>query len=247
MGGCIFPVDSPEPYDENRGKLVKILPGESSREWVASILGQPDAQLDGGNFWVYGETRMVIYDMAGPGTHEYQSLLVIFKNEVVESYEILESRYGCWSAGLCLVSGWIDLPNKDRPATLDREKTAVVSLRDDDSQAKDFAPREEQCGVYVYKTENVLLGKQYAPPVSIGSIKDEPLHYKGYLFLEMPSGTHIFYTADRSIDFECEGGNLLYFEVELEVGWTDSELVVRRVNEKEGKAAITKRNLLLTW
>ncbi|MEH6587909.1 MAG: hypothetical protein V7720_15215 [Halioglobus sp.] len=226
---------------------MRIRAGESSRQWVTGVLGQPDAQLDGGNFWVYGETRMVIYDMAGPGTHEYQSLLVVFKNEVVESYEILESRYGCWSTGLCLVSGWIDSPKKDRPATLDREKTAVVSQRHDDSQAKSFAPRKEQCGVYFYKAENIFFGKQYAPSVSIGSIKDEPLHYKGYLFLAIPSGTHIFSTVDRSIDFECEGGERLYFEVKQELGWTDSELIVRRVNEKDGKAAVTKRNLLLTW
>lgn len=245
VGGCAFfgfPADLPEPYDQ--GKLLKIRAGESSQEWVASILGQPDAQLDNGNIWLYGETRMVTLDGLN---HDYQSLLVVFENDVVEHYEVLESKYGCWSTGLCLVSGWVDIPVNKAPVRLNREKTALVSDREDDFQAKNFSPIKERCGFYLYKKEIGLFGKQYPPPVSMGSIKDEPLHYKGYIFEAVHLGAHTFTVEDQSMDFECEGGGLLYFEVDQDVGWNDSEFTVRHVTQEEGKAAIAERNLLVTW
>ena len=244
INGCALPLpaDIPEPYQEQQ--LQRILRGKSTNEWVVSVFGQPDAQLEGGRIWLYGETRMLTIDGL---SHDYQSLLVVFENNVVEFYEVLESKYGCWSNGLCLVSGWVDLPVDKTPVQLNREKTAVISRRKDDSEAKNFAPSDAQCGVYFYKEEKAFFGKDFAPSVSMGSVKDEPLHYKGYIFQTTSSGVHSFEAENQTIDFMCEGGSLMYFEVKHDVGWSNAEISIYRVDEREGKAAIMQRHLLITW
>lgn len=242
--GCALPLpaDTPEPYHDQ--KLQKILVGKSTSEWVISIFGQPDAQLDVGKVWLYGETRMVTIDGLN---HDYQSLLVVLENNVVEYYEVLESKYGCWSNGLCLVSGWVDLPIDKNPVKLDREKTAVISLREDDTKAKNFAPNDEQCGVYIYKEEKAFIGKDFAPAVSMGPVRDEPLHYKGYMFQMIAAGDYSLVAHDQTIDFTCEGGSLMYFEVKHSVGWNDAEISIHRSEKQEGRAAIMQRHLLITW
>jgi hypothetical protein len=244
LGGCAWPVDRPEPYDSSKFANIQI--GESSRNQVVSIFGQPDVILNGGEFWIYGKTRMIIYDMAGPGIHDFQSLLVGFDNDVVNSYEVLEDIHGCWSTGLCLVLGWDNHPSKDKPASLDRERTAIVSQRDDDRRAKMFEIQEDQCAVYFFAAYNFFVGLGYTT-ITIGSVKDEPLPHKGYLRLRVPLGSHKVLADDHVFNFDCESSDLMFFEIDHYMGLGEAKLKMNRVNEEAGKAAIMKRNLLLTW
>ncbi len=245
LNGCApflpIPTGIPEPYNETT--LGRLQVGKSSRDGVASVLGHADAQLDGGRIWIYGQSRMITVD----GIQQYQSLLVMFEGETLDYYEALEARYGCWDAGLCLVSGWVGVAVGREPLRLEREKIAVVTKRQDDSEARHFEPGAGQCAVYVYKKANLILGRDYPPAVTLGSLRDEPLHYKGYIFHVLPAGPRRLTVEGEIAEFNCPGGARMYFEVVQDVHLSSSELLIHNVPPGKGEEALGDRNLLITW
>lgn len=245
LSGCIWPTLNPDPYHDDILRNIKI--GASDRNELASFLGQPEVKLNNDQFWIYGQSTIIIHDTLGSHLHVYQSLLVEFENDVVKSFDVIVERYGCWKNGLCLVSGW-PLPTPwGGPVFLGPERAAIVSHRDDDHSAKKFETVQKKCSIYLYKKENLFFGKDHPPTITMGPARDEPLHYKGYLFARVPSGKQRVESGNDIAEFECQSGSLLFFEIEQDMGWDNTDVEINRVKVDEGKEAIQKRNLLITW
>ncbi len=243
--GFLIPVSHPEPYPI--GLIDRIVPGRTDKGDLEALLGQPQVSLQNGAIWIYGQSRVVLWDTGGPDQHDYQALLLEFDDERVSSVELLEDKYGCWSSGLCLVSGWPLFEEDNAPAFLDRELTAVVSRRDDDAQAKRFLPDAGACSLYIYKRQNLFWGREYAPPISIAGVKDEPLHSSGYLWLKVPPGSQQLVSGELEKTISCTAGGLQFIEIEQHMTLTTGGLRAHEVPAESGKAAVRERHLLLHW
>jgi hypothetical protein len=182
LSGCIIPSFSKEPYQEE--EIRQVHPGETSREAIVKLFGQPDVTRENDTIWIYGKVRTAAI-LLGKGfaiISDFQFLAVEFEQNVVKSFELVEDAYGCSSTGICMPHGFSVRGNVRY--TLTPDLTVIASKREDDQLAKRFQSVSGQCSIYIYQ-------KYPVARVAVHSFRNVLIDYNSYLlFLLVYAGKH---------------------------------------------------------
>ena len=243
-----FPTDNPFSYSWEEFARAPI---KGTSDDVIKVLGSPHIKLQGGHLWIYGLTRAAKTDGLGSYQHDYRAVLIEFSEDVVVSRDLVHgehlSQESCWNCGICLEPVWDSRSSaRDEPKALSRRYSAVSSLREDDARAKRFIPDNGQCAVYVYSGRSFF--RDSIPPVlSIGNVRDEPVPMGGYLYFQSPPRRLQIMAGRHTEDIDCKAGSLNFFKLDKYMATDEENIRVNSVDPGEGRKAINKRRLLLTW
>lgn len=267
MVGCMVPWSRNEPLPYSQGEYGGVHIGQTPED-VLELLGQPHLKVQDDSLWVYGRTSAVWTDHLATYWHEYRAILIEFGEGKVKYKNILHGDCGysyrdcsyhdmtCWSNRICLAPIWdARSDGEDEPKILSRRYSAVISRRDDDTQAKGFSPTAGHCAIYVYAEQsdfNSITASNFnpipKPPVlSVGSIRDEPVSDHGYLYFQsLPQ--HLELKAGvNSENIECQAGALYFYELDKRWLADEDDIHIKSVSTDDGKKAVRKRLLLVTW
>jgi len=109
-----------------------------------------------------------------------------------------------------------------------------------------FRPDEGMCSIYVYK-EFDFFQLPYPPTVTLGTVKDEPMSPKGYLYVNVSPGQHFIQAHNESVEFNCDKEDLIFYAVSNHGFISDPETEIRRISAERGKKEVLDRRLLVTW
>jgi outer membrane protein assembly factor BamE (lipoprotein component of BamABCDE complex) len=142
LSGCIIvPTSEKEPYQQDQ--IARVRPGETQREVILELFGEPKIRRENGGIWIYGEYHtqanwVSVYPPSEGRIKDYQFLVVEFETDTVTNIEVVEDKFGCSSRGICLRYGWREIGD------------VVASKRADDKHAKEFERIIGKCSLYVY-------------------------------------------------------------------------------------------------
>jgi hypothetical protein len=243
-----FSTDNPFPYSWEKFARDPI---RGTADDVIETLGQPHLKLQGGRLWIYGRTRAARTNGLGSYQHDYRAVLIEFSEGVVASIYLVHgenlSLASCWSNGLCLEPEWdFRSSSRDEPSILSRRYSAVTSTREDDAEAKHYKPEDGQCAIYVYSGRNFF--RDSTPPtLSIDAAKDEPVPAGGYLNIQSRPKLLQLIAGRNTVNVDCQVGSVYFYKLDKYLATDEDNIQVKSVSIDEGRKAINKRHLLLTW
>jgi hypothetical protein len=243
-----FPTNNPFSYSWEEFARAPI---QGNSDDVIEVLGQPHIKLQGGRLWIYGLTRAAKTDGLGSYQHDYRAVLIEFSEGVVVSRDLVhgEQLYqeSCWNCGICLEPVWDSRSSaRGEPKALSRRYSAVSSLGKDDARAKRFIPDNGQCAVYVYSGRSFF--RDSMPPVlTIGNARDEPVPIGGYLYFQSPPRRLQLIAGKHTEDIDCKAGSLSFYKLDKYMATDEDNILINSVGPIDGRKAINKRQMLLTW
>lgn len=253
LGGCIVvPVPLPDkesPLFVTEEDLVGLAPGETTRQDVRSILGDPLVAFGDGRIWLYGvqEAETGRWGVCGfliippfPGNcgilsdgEETELLRFDFDREGrVSGWQSDAIRAGeCTNSGICL---------RDN-------NYSVYAPEAIDVTAKRFEVSDDSCAVYFYNTTAAADMARPAYLVIDGRTRGGLLDEHVYLRVDIAPGEHGIggpYSLKRDmIEYRCSGGEALYVEFAFPGVVEFGNVTV--VPAGEGKAAVFARRRVL--
>ena len=263
MVGCVtpdmlqWPTNEPLPYSQ--GELAGLHIGHTPED-VLELLGKPHLKVQDDSLWIYGRTSAVWTNHMGTYWHDYRAMLIEFGEGKVKYKDILhgdcsylypDCRYQdmtCWNNHMCLAPIWDSRSDaEDEPKILSRRYSAVISHRDDDTQAKGFSPTAGHCAIYVYAEQSDFNSITKPPVLSVGSMRDEPVPDHGYLYFQsLPQ--HLELKAGvNSANIDCQAGALYFYKLDKPWLADEDDIHIKSVSTDEGKKAVRKRLRLVTW
>ena len=89
--GCI-PFFHSEPYKDKQ--LIEIKTGETSRDEMVLLLGQPEIARENDAIWIYGrrDLALVLVSPIPSFVYDHQWLIVEFEDEVVKRYQLMGEK-----------------------------------------------------------------------------------------------------------------------------------------------------------
>lgn len=257
FSGCVIPTLEEEPYQT--GDIVTVHPGETARDVILKLFGEPNVSREHDAIWLYGEYHSSALVVTGVGSwnvfsvEDYQFLVVEFEKDTVKSIELVEDRFGCSSSGICLRYGWRIPKFFDKGESpgiwisMLNQNAIVASERADDKLAKEFQKISNKCSLYFYQEYEV--GR-----VTVDSIRNIFISEGTYLYLLLEPGWHrIMSTHGEEFNkhefvekrFECRGGEIVFVEF-AEKPWSwGTKPIINVVDHESGGRAIKRRNVIL--
>lgn len=221
-----FPVGVGEPEPFSSGNLSFIEAGRTTKAQLREVMPGPLMSRDG-DTWLYAVSReednwvvgVIAVDGTGgshkTGAFDYRYLLVRFdENDVITGYETSrsEGEPGCNRPGICALGPVYACHGRGTCVT--REYYTVFASETEDRAAKRFEAPATGCAAYVYGEPGALtyirLDKQLSGALLGG---------EGFMRERLAAGVHELEfsasesLADRSVEFRCSTGELLFFEV----------------------------------
>jgi hypothetical protein len=257
------PLSKKDPLPYSKGEFAEVHIGHTP-ENLLELLGQPNLKVQDDSLWIYGRTSAVWTDNISTYWHEYRAILVEFGEGKVKHKDILHGDCGyfysdcsyhdmtCWGNRICLAPIWDARSDaEDEPKILSRRYSAVISRRDDDTQAKRFSPKAGHCAIYVYAEQSdfnsLKISIPKPPVISVGSIRDEPVSDHGYLYFQSVPQLIELKAGGNSANIECQAGAIYFYELDRRWLADEDDIRIKSVSTDEGKKAVRKRLLLVTW
>jgi hypothetical protein len=197
LSGClIVPTFNEESYQEK--EISKVYLGETSREAIVELFGQPDTIRENGAIWVYSEIHREAFVWVWTAAvffYDAQHLVVEFEQDIVSHLELIEKAKGSSSTNLCM-EGY----------------NLISSRREDDRAAKEFQSLSDKCALYFY------VGSLLLEEISIETVSDANIPGSTYLYLTLESGTYKIVARNikkktREKEVRCEPGKLVFVEI----------------------------------
>jgi len=244
LGGCILPSFSREPYPQEL--LQQIEPGESSRDDVRTVLGEPHATRDGDRYWLYGRTRTAAYlivEGGGPLVEANWVLVEFGTADVATRVEHVEEGLGCTTDGICLLDGFMGCDPQARDGIWG--KCAQMSIRDQfviltapgpmTEKARAYRADPRRCALYFSMKPVALVGR----PVwlTIDGQPRTPVNGRSFDWSIVAPGEHALgVSGGSSWDHAtrartCRGGESIYLRYEQ--SYSRGNATLREIDEAE--------------
>lgn len=295
LAGCIMvPVPLSTKAEEPHISEQELQPftiGDTTRDDVQATLGKPDVTRRDNQLWIYGwnqyhgKSMMVsVVPLISPTPfvdNLYETFHVLFiefdatgvlRNIVLEDLGdtgLDTVHEACRQDGICVRHWKLTQDPDDTTESIGRlndSVTIVTASYTKDSNAKNFVPGEDTCGVYLYtkkdKVRFSLIIESYLDQdkiwFSFGGLIDSPLDDKTYAFFEStpgikelhlatdPDHSHRYFSLKR---FDCPAGKNVY--VSMHLSWpfgfkpTKPQWTVRLETPAVGQEKIKDRRLQL--
>lgn len=223
LEGCVLPSFSGEPYPQEL--LQQIRPGESSREHVRTVLGEPHASRDGDRYWLYGRTRTAAYLIVqggGPLVEANWVLVEFGAGDVAARVEHVEEGRGCTTDGLCLLDGFMSCDPQARDGIWG--KCVQQSLRDQfviltapaqmTEKARAYRAGPDHCALYFSMKPVAVVGR----PVwlTIDGVPRTPVNGRSFDWSIVSPGEHALGVSGggswdhATLARTCRGGESIY-------------------------------------
>ena len=249
LSSCIvMPSPGKEPYQET--ELAKVQPGETTRDEVFRLFGQPHVTREENAIWIYGDSRSIAVGITylplpAIGTfYDSQWIVIEFDADTVNTFDFVEDAHGCSSTGICLISGWRQT-HVEKDILFPSDQVVIASKRNDDKRAKAFQPVQGGCSVYVYT-------EIYQTRFDINSIKAEVTRATYFRISVEANPTLKWITPLGGVveqQIACGIGNMVFLKLDFETSgwhvWSSSEVRIKEVDPEKGQGAILKRSLIL--
>lgn len=230
LSGCVVvPVGmfTESPYRPE--VLAKLSQADADRFSVQQILGSPKFVKDRNRYWFYYNERVTAGILGGTGSaviSDFEWLAIQFDASGHVAFVGLASDIDkCLENGVCF--------NGTAPSA-------------EDSVARNFAPKEDQCAVYLFLESLPWYLNTGSAVFAIDGRKIGSLNKNTYLFLEHPAGEIEIGAYDLTISTRCMGGSRLYVRAikKKDFSWeTGEDLAV--VDQAAGEEAIRMRKRAL--
>ena len=162
--------------------------------------------------------------------YDYQHVVVEFEDDIVVHVELVESKSGCTSTGICM-------PTR-------QEVVFYVSKGILDRKAKEFQGIVGECSLYIYATDGWNR-------FSLDSFRNAEINSDLYIRVYLQLGSHSFRTfspsgAIQEEIIECEGVEQIFLELSGEGRPPWRNYSIKFVTDEIGRQAISERNLYLS-
>jgi hypothetical protein len=256
----------PRPFNDNRISFIQI--GDSSKQEIAAAMSDFSVRNDSeevslslfpkqfrnGRTWLYAQRReelAVMLAAAGTfttnvsefGDHDYHFLQIDFDDDgIVKAAQVLRSEGGCSRDGVCV-----------RELAPQELEYWLLASAEEDRLVKQRQLSSQACDVFLYGRTTTGTIRIELDSQVIGEIMDR----RHYFFASTSSGDHQLSLTRPSLapgqafgpfgrivtqhDFECLGGQRLFFELRPRRG----EIMVSEVDESDGWIALDRRRLTL--
>ena len=268
LGGCI-PIPLVLPADEEPFKEVigRIQIGETSRDGVMEILGEPKAFLMDPEIHYYAEFHftgfqgVVIIAALGPGILWFGAeplgvggstvlaLAIQFdETGIVSSVDRLPEG-PCKSTVPCL--GYAYFKRDDKAYEL-----FLFAPEEDDAAAKQFHPKRDSCSVYLFAKLDDDFPSRLRLKATLGSapFPTRLLYSGGYQLWHLSPGQHRIYieavglVRRKRIELRCDAGEVKYLEFRNSFGiFAGYAEEFQFLDAKVGKEGVRQRNLIWNY
>ena len=257
LTACV-PVRAPDADLFTDQTLAFIVMGETTKKEISGELTRQAAQIAvekpglvvdrqeyyGGAWWLYAQERRkrewVLFVPGGGeavGGVDHRFLLIKFDERgIVSDYEVSspQERH-CSQKGVCLVAG----------------KYTLLAAKEDDQNTKQFDLQAGHCGIYVYGQVKLFGVSAFIDDRPIGPIVNNEHFYFRELEpgLHKLSGTYSVYGTPAVAEFECSGGETIFFNLEERSEGrfaTRYWVEIERRDEVAGRKEVTDRWLALS-
>ena len=266
LGGCVpsplvIPADE-EPFKEKIIGRIQI--GETSRDEVMEILGEPKAFLMDPEIHYYAKSLsmgfqrvvMLAVSPSGPvgpllgrGGLTTLALAIQFdETGIVSSVDRLPEG-PCKSTVPCL--GYAYFKTDDKAYEL-----FLLAPEEDDAAAKQFHPKRDSCSVYLFTEREYGTPSRLRLQATLGSspFPTRLLYNGGYQLWHLSPGQHRIYivaaeliTRER-IEFGCDAGEVKYLEFRKSFGLFAGYVAgFQFLDAKVGKEEVHQRNLIWNY
>ncbi len=263
LGGCV-PIPLALPADEEPFKekvIGRIQVGETSRDEVIEMLGEPKAFLMDPEIHYYAESHfkgfvgVLILVVApgeagavplGDGGLTTRALAIQFdETGIVSSVDRLPAG-PCKSTIPCL--GYAYLKRNDKTYEL-----FLFAPKKDDAAAKQFHPKRDSCSVYLFAKLGGPFRSRPRLKVTLGSppFPTRLLYSGGYQLWHLSPGQHRIYIGALRrvrIELRCDAGEVKYLEFRKSLGFfTGYVAEFQFLDAKVGKEQVHQRNLIWNY
>jgi hypothetical protein len=240
-----MPSPGKEPYQET--ELAKIQPGETTRDEVFRLFGQPHVTREENAIWIYGASRSITAGITYvpipyAGTfYDSKWIAIEFDADTVKTFDFVEDAYACSSTGICIIDGW----RVQKDVLFPSDRVVIASKRDDDKRAKAFQPVQGRCSVYVYTD-------LYETTFVINSNNAKVTRATYFRISVEANPTLNWFTPKGRVveqQIACGIGKMVFLKLHFEESgwhiWMSTEVRIKEVDPEKGQGAISKRSLIL--
>ncbi len=275
LGGCVpIPLVLPAEEEPFKEKLIgRIQIGETSRDGVMEILGEPKAFLMDPEIHYYAESQFMgfagavivvlglpygppgLLPLGSKGLTTFALAIQYDETGIVSSVDRLPAG-PCKSTIPCL--GYAYFERDDKAYEL-----FLFAPEEDDAAARQFHPKRDSCSVYLFsQTEDQFARLEDEIPsrlrlkVTLGSapFPTRLLYSGGYQLWHLSPGQHRIYIEAaelirrESIEFWCDAGEVKYLEFKMSFGYFSGYAQeFQFFDAKVGKEEVHQRNLIWNY